>query len=197
MEDAGRAASDSSTIFARQASNVVLTHGLSLQGFGADDRPDDEYAPEAFADSHDAVDRLLHRLNPRLRSTWLGARHAAQREQEDWWRQSAASLRHLLMKVLDEVAPPDTVRKSEFAVIRDDGSVQRNSQVAWLCRSVPGDEHRRMVQAELTSVVNLINYMSKAVHGDHVAPDRRSFDLLMDTMAARLLHMLSLHFGPE
>ncbi len=134
------------------------------------------------------VEAVLPELNPKLMKSWEGAWGTARGRGPDWARHSASSLRFLLIEVLDNVAPPDEVKKSGLpARYIKDGKILRLGQIHWLCEPLKNRTYVKVVRADLDSAMTIIEAMNEAVHRD----DYEEIEDAFRTMAVRAAVALS------
>jgi hypothetical protein len=80
-----------------------------------------------------------------LMKSWEGAWDAARRRGPDWPRHAGASLRFILIEVLDTVAPVHTLTEIPKQYYRD-GKIMRPGQIYWLCVPPNNRTYRRVAR---------------------------------------------------
>lgn len=139
------------------------------------------------------IEAVLPELNPKLMKSWEGTWAAARRRGPDWARQSASSLRFLLIEVLESVAPVEEVRKSTLPprYIRD-GQILRLGQIHWLCEPVSNRTYGKVVRADLDSTMTIIEAMNEAVHRGDYQEIEGAFGTMAVRAAVALCNLLKL-----
>lgn len=139
------------------------------------------------------VDSVLPQLNPLLMKSWEGVWVAAHRRGPDWFRQAAASLRHLIVAVLDEVAPVNSIDQRTLPVhCINAGKVLRIGQVHWLCEPLKNRNYRKFVRADLESAVAIVDAMNEAIHRDESAELEEACEVMMVRAGLALSHLLQI-----
>ena len=137
------------------------------------------------------IDTVLPELSPELMETWRGVWDAAHRRGPDWARQAGASLRFILVGVLDAVAPVNTLTDIPRQYVRN-GKLGRPAQVYWLCEPLQNRTYRRVVRADLESAISIIDAMSEAIHRRDYVEIKNAFDTMVIRAAIALCHLLKL-----
>ena len=137
------------------------------------------------------IDAVLPELSPEFMKAWRGVSDAAQRRGPDWARQAGASLRFLLIGVLDTVAPVDALTDIPRQYVRN-GKRGRPAQVYWLCEPLQNRTYRRVVRADLESAISIIDAMSEAIHRRDYVEIEDAFDTMVIRAAIALCHLLKL-----
>ena len=165
---------------------VITTH---------DDITDDSSLDEIWGGVKDRtlgyIDAVLPELSPEFMKAWRGVWDAAHRRGPDWARQAAASLRFLLVGVLDTVAPVDGLTDIPRQYMRN-GKLGRPAQVYWLCVPLQNRTYRRVARADLESAISIIDAMSEAIHRDDYVEIEDAFDTMVVRAAVALCHLLKL-----
>ena len=137
------------------------------------------------------IEAVLPELSPELMKAWRGVWDAVHRRGPDWARQAGASLRFILVGVLDAVAPIDALTGIPRQYIRD-GKPGRPAQVYWLCVPLQNRTYRRVARADLESAISIIDAMSEAVHRHDFVEIEDAFDTLVVRAAIALCNLLKL-----
>ena len=137
------------------------------------------------------IDAVLPELSPELMKSWQGVWHAARRRGPDWARQAGASLRFILVEVLDTVAPVNALTDIPRQYVHK-GKLGRPAQVYWLCVPLQNRTYRRVARADLESAISIIDAMSEAVHRDGYVEIEDAFDTMVIRAAVALCHLLKL-----
>ena len=137
------------------------------------------------------IDTVLPELSPELMEAWRGVWDAAHRRGPDWARQAGASLRFILVGVLDAVAPVNTLTDVPRHYVRN-GKLGRPAQVYWLCEPLQNRTYRRVVRADLESAISIIDAMSEAIHRRDYVEIEDAFDTMVIRAAIALCHLLKL-----
>ena len=137
------------------------------------------------------IDAVLPELSPEFMKAWRGVWDAAQRRGPDWARQAGASLRFLLIGVLDTVAPVDALTDIPRQYVRND-KLGRPAQVYWLCVPLQNRTYRRVARADLESAISIIDAMSEAIHRDDYVEIEDAFDTMVVRAAVALCNLLKL-----
>ncbi len=165
---------------------VVTTH---------DDIEDESALDEIWGGVKDRtlgyIDAVLPELSPELMKAWRGVWDAVHRHGPDWARQAGASLRFILVGVLDAVAPIDALADIPRQYVRD-GKPGRLAQVYWLCVPLQNRTYRRVARADLESAISIIDAMSEAVHRHDYVEIEDAFDTLVVRAAIALCNLLKL-----
>ena len=138
------------------------------------------------------IDDVLPELSPEFMKAWRGVWDAAHRRGPDWTRQAGASLRFLLVGVLDAVAPVDALTDIPRQYVRKNGKPGRLAQVYWLCEPLQNRTYRRVVRADLESAISIIDAMSEAIHRPDYIEIEDAFDTMVIRAASALCHLLKL-----
>jgi hypothetical protein len=191
---------------AEMPSLAVLSHARALRAIPVpreeeeteEPQADEELWSEVRAETLSMIDRLLPQVSPELAVSWKGGWNTARRQGDDWVRQSAASFRHVLITVLDIVAPPDRVKSAGKPEYLDKkGEVVRRGQAAWLCEPLRNKTYRRVVLADIESALTIIDAMSEAVHRADYKEIEQSFGPMAVRAAVTLRHILELGLQRE
>ena len=134
---------------------------------------------------------VLPELSPELMEAWRGVWDAAHRRGPDWARQAGASLRFILVGVLDAVAPVNTLTDIPRQYVRN-GKLGRPAQVYWLCEPLQNRTYRRVVRADVESAISIIDAMSEAIHRRDYVEIEDAFDTMVIRAAIALCHLLKL-----
>ena len=165
---------------------VVTTH---------DDIEDESALDEIWGGVRDRnlgyIDAVLPELSPELMKAWRGVWDAVHRRGPDWARQAGASLRYILVGVLDAVAPVDALTDIPRQYVRN-GKLGRLAQVYWLCEPLQNRTYRRVARADLESAISIIDAMSEAVHRRDYVEIEDAFDTLVVRAAIALCNLLKL-----
>ena len=137
------------------------------------------------------IDAVLPELSPELMKAWRGVWDAVHRRGPDWARQAGASLRFILVGVLDAVAPVDALTDIPRQYVRD-GKLGRPAQVYWLCVPLQNRTYRRVARADLESAISIIDAMSEAVHRHDYVEIEDAFDTMVVRAAIALCNLLKL-----
>jgi hypothetical protein len=137
------------------------------------------------------IEAVLPEVSPRLMKSWEGVWDAARRRGPDWARQAGASLRFILIEVLDTVAPLDSLSDIPKEYVRD-GKFGRPAQVYWLCVPLNNRTYRRVSRADLESAISIIDAMSEAVHRDDYVEIEDAFDTMAVRASVALANLLKL-----
>ena len=182
FQDAPAAAVFSQSRFVR----VVTTH---------DDIKDESALDEIWSGVRDRtlgyIDAVLPELSPELMKAWRGVWDAVHRRGPDWARQAGASLRFILVGVLDAVAPVGALTDIPRQYVRN-GKLGRPAQVYWLCVPLQNRTYRRVARADLESAISMIDAMSEAVHRHDYVEIEDAFDTLVVRAAIALCNLLKL-----
>lgn len=137
------------------------------------------------------IDAVLPEISPEFMEAWCGVWDAAHRRGPDWARQAAASLRFLLVGVLDTVAPVDGLTGIPRQYMHN-GKLGRPAQVYWLCVPLQNRTYRRVARADLESAISIIDAMSEAIHRDDYVEIEDAFDTMVVRAAVALCNLLKL-----
>ena len=137
------------------------------------------------------IHAVLPELSPELMKAWRGVWDAAHRRGPDWARQAGASLRFILVGVLDAVAPVNTLTDIPRQYVRN-GKLGRPAQVYWLCEPLQNRTYRRVVRADVESAISIIDAMSEAIHRRDYVEIEDAFDTMVIRAAIALSHLLKL-----
>ena len=137
------------------------------------------------------IHAVLPELSPELMEAWRGVWDAAHRRGPDWARQAGASLRFILVGVLDAVAPVNTLTDIPRQYVRN-GKLGRPAQVYWLCEPLQNRTYRRVVRADVESAISIIDAMSEAIHRRDYVEIEDAFDTMVIRAAIALCHLLKL-----
>ena len=137
------------------------------------------------------IDAVLPELSPELMKVWRGVWDAAHRRGPDWARQAGASLRFILVEVLDTVAPVDALTDIPRQYVRD-GRLGRLAQVYWLCLPLQNRTYRRVARADLESAISIVDAMSEAIHRHDYVEIEDAFDTMVVRAAIALCNLLKL-----
>ncbi len=137
------------------------------------------------------IDAVLPELSPELMKAWRGVWDAAHRRGPDWARQAGASLRFILVEVLDTVAPVDALTDIPRQYVRD-GRLGRPAQVYWLCVPLQNRTYRRVARADLESAISIVDAMSEAIHRHDYVEIEDAFDTMVVRTAIALCNLLKL-----
>ena len=137
------------------------------------------------------IDEVLPELSPELMKAWRGVWDAVHRRGPDWARQAGASLRFILVGVLDAVAPVDALTDIPRQYVHK-GKLGRPAQVYWLCVPLQNPTYRRVARADLESAISIIDAMSEAVHRHDYVEIEDAFDTLVVRAAIALCNLLKL-----
>lgn len=137
------------------------------------------------------IEAVLPEVSPRLMKSWEGVWEAARRRTPDWARQAGASLRFILIEVLDTVAPVDSLSDIPKEYVRD-GKFGRPAQVYWLSVPLNNRTYRRVARADLESAISIIDAMSEAVHRDDYVEIEDAFDTMAVRASVALANLLRL-----
>ena len=137
------------------------------------------------------IDEVLPELSPELMKAWRGVWDAVHRRGPDWARQAGASLRFILVGVLDAVAPVDALTDIPRQYVHN-GKLGRPAQVYWLCVPLQNPTYRRVARADLESAISIIDAMSEAVHRHDYVEIEDAFDTLVVRAAIALCNLLKL-----
>lgn len=112
-----------------------------------------------------SIDELLAALNPALRSVWLGAREALRSVNPERGRHVVVSLRELVTRVLDILAPPAAIQSwtsdpSHF----HDGRPTREARVLFACRGVNHGPFSKFVSADVRATIEFIALFQRGTH---------------------------------
>ena len=165
---------------------VVTTHAEIHEESAAD---------EIWSDVRDRtlryIEAVLPELSPRLMKSWEGVWDTARRRGPDWARQAAASLRFILVEVLDTVAPVNALTDIPKHYVHN-GKLGRPAQIYWLCVPLQNRTYRRVARADLESATSIIDAMSEAVHRDDYVEIEDAFDTLAVRAGVALCNLLKL-----
>ena len=134
---------------------------------------------------------MLPELSPKLMKSWEGVWDAARRRGPDWARQAGASLRFILVEVLDTVAPVNALTDIPRQYVHN-SKLGRPAQIYWLCAPLQNPTYRRVVRADLESAISIIDAMSEAVHRHDYVEIEDAFDTMVVRAAIALCHLLKL-----
>ena len=137
------------------------------------------------------IDAVLPELSPELMKAWRGVWDAVHRRGPDWARQAGASLRFILVGVLDAVAPVDALTDIPRQYVRN-GKLGRPAQVYWLCVPLQNRTYRRVARADLESAISIIDAMSEAIHRPDYVEIEDAFDTMVVRAAIALCNLLKL-----
>jgi hypothetical protein len=179
----------------------VYSHAEALRTFGnlgAEEVEEQEADEQIWSDVRDetmaAINALLPAANPRLVPVWKGAWKTARRREDDWVRQAASSMRHVLITILDTVAPKDRVKAEiDRRYLNEKSEVIRRTQVAWLCKPLGNKPHAKVTFQDIESAIAVIDAMSEAVHEDECPEVEKAFDRMALRAAVALQHLLEVH----
>ncbi len=165
---------------------VVTTH---------DDIEDESALDEIWSGVKDRtleyIEAMLPELSPKLMKSWEGVWDAARRRGPDWARQAGASLRFILVEVLDTVAPVNALTDIPRQYVHN-SKLGRPAQIYWLCAPLQNPTYRRVVRADLESAISIIDAMSEAVHRHDYVEIEDAFDTMVVRAAIALCHLLKL-----
>ena len=137
------------------------------------------------------IEAMLPELSPKLMKSWDGVWDAARRRGPDWARQAGASLRFILVEVLDTVAPVNSLTDIPRQYVHN-SKLGRPAQIYWLCAPLQNPTYRRVVRADLESAISIIDAMSEAVHRHDYVEIEDAFDTMVVRAAIALCHLLKL-----
>jgi len=163
----------------------------------SDQAQEDETAADAIwsnvqADTLGFIQEVLPLLNPKLLKSWEGTWATARRRGPDWVRQSASSVRFLLIDVLKAVAPPDKINKAELPkeFLDKDGNILRLGQIHWLCKPLESRAYSKVVRVDLDSAMTIVSAMNEAVHEAESDEIEEAFNTMAVRAAVALAHLL-------
>lgn len=162
----------------------------------AEEESSDEIWLTVQTETQDLIAGMLPRLRPSLMTAWEGAWRSAKQRGPDWARQSAASMRFVLIEVLNAAAPVGKIEKTTLpkgkGYIKQDGGVSRPGQVYWLCAPLKNKTYKKFIEADLESAMTIIDAMNEAVHRDDYREIEDAFETMYVRGAVALRHLLQL-----
>jgi hypothetical protein len=177
--------------------DAILTQAYFVRSVTTHEDAEDETAADEIwsavqADTLGVIQEVLPLLNPKLLESWEGAWATAKRRGPDWVRQSASSVRFLLIDVLRAVAPPEKINKTELPkeYLDKDGNILRLGQIHWLCKPLESRTYSKVVRVDLDSAMTIVSAMNEAVHETESEEIEEAFDTMAVRASVALAHLL-------
>jgi hypothetical protein len=139
-----------------------LSHSVTNEGC-SDSEQQIEY--EIEEDIEASVNELLDSLDPRLHTTWLGAKEALRSDNPDRKRHVVVSLRELVTHVLHSLAPDKEVHKwTDKPEHFHEGRPTRTARVLYICRGVNHGPFISFINADVKANVEFIALFQRGTH---------------------------------
>jgi len=124
-----------------------------------------QFEYEIEEEIEDSVNELLDSLDPRLHSTWLGAKEALRSDNPDRKRHVVVSLRELVTHVLHTLAPDNEVQKwTNEPEHFHEGRPTRSARVLYICRGVNHGPFKSFINADVKANIEFISLFQRGTH---------------------------------
>ena len=152
--------------------------------------------PEPLVKKDDtSLVRALNKLNPVFTDQFQGAMLRSEERGPDWLRQTAVSLRELLLGLLHTVAPSDLVLPwvtERETQLDKHGRPTRRTKISWLCGSISHGGCRKFMQNEFESALAVLDLLNEAIHANEFPELEESFALVLARVKYVVYHMVKL-----
>ena len=151
-------------------------------------------------DINTSLVRTLNKLNPVFAAQFQGAMLCSEERGPDWLRQTAVSLRELLLGLLHTVAPDDLVlpwvTTDRRTQLDQHGHPTRRTKIAWLCGSISHDGCRKFMKNEFESALAVLELLNEAIHASEFPELEELFALVLARVRYVVYHMAKLAGRP-
>jgi hypothetical protein len=120
---------------------------------------------EIQVDTQDALEELLHSLDPNLTLLRIGARQALKSKNPDRIRHFTISYRELFTSVLHTLAPDDEVSKwTKDPALFSHNRPTRKARMLYICRYINQEPFNDLVEKDIEAGLSALNFFNKGTH---------------------------------